>query len=379
LLPFARRSGVSGIVTGSLIDSTSIVGVPTAAMLEPLQALATVLDPERDLRNGDRFYIRYEAEFTGAGRATGTARVLWLELQTKAKGTIALHRFRSRDGTELFHLANGKAAAPATLRPPLATVTISSGFGLRADPLDHPTTSAPVIEVVKPETPQVQQDAAPAPEPREVAQARAGFASGNGSQVGSARDAFVSGGGTDVDRVMAQRRVRAREEEARKLEEEKAAAAKAAEPVVALAPAPPPQPRKLFMHIGTDMVANSGTPVYAAADGIVVGAGPNGGYGNWVRITHGPKLTSVYGHLSGFAPGLEPGTLVSRGELIGFVGSTGRSTGAHLHYEVLVDGRPVNPMDNPAVRVRQLAGPELERFKKQVAASLRERERENIQ
>jgi murein DD-endopeptidase MepM/ murein hydrolase activator NlpD len=212
-----------------------------------------------------------------------------------------------------------------------------------------------------------------------VAPARAGFASGNGSQVGSARDAFVSGGGTDVDRVMAQRRVRAREEEARKLEEEKAAAAKAAEPVVALAPSPPPAPRKLFMHIGTDMVANSGTPVYAAADGVVVGAAPNGGYGNWVRITHGPKLTSVYGHLSRFAPGLEPGTLVARGELIGFVGSTGRSTGAHLHYEVLVDGRPVNPMDNPAVRVHQLTGPELERFRKQVAASLRERDRENAQ
>src|SRR5262249_51470949 len=99
----------------------------------------------------------------------------------------------------------------------------------------------------------------------------------------------------------------------------------------------PQVPGALFMHEGIHLVAAPGTPVYAAADGVVVGAAPNGRYGNWIRIDHGDKLNTVYGHLMAFAPGIEPGETVTRGELIGFVGSTGRSTGAHLHFEVLND------------------------------------------
>src|SRR5262249_38352396 len=114
----------------------------------------------------------------------------------------------------------------------------------------------------------------------------------------------------------------------------------------------------------------------AAADGMVVGAAPNGRYGNWVRIEHSGKLATVYGHLMAFAPGIEPGESVVRGELIGFVGSTGRSTGAHVHFELQVDGKAVNPITHPELKTAQLRGPDLERLRKQVAASLAERERE---
>jgi murein DD-endopeptidase MepM/ murein hydrolase activator NlpD len=130
------------------------------------------------------------------------------------------------------------------------------------------------------------------------------------------------------------------------------------------------------MHEGVDLVAAAGTAVYAAADGVVVGAAPNGRYGNWIRIDHGGRLATVYGHLMAFAPGIEPGESVVRGELIGFVGSTGRSTGAHLHFEVLSDGKPVNPITHPELKTMQLRGADLDRFRKQVARSLEERARE---
>jgi len=132
----------------------------------------------------------------------------------------------------------------------------------------------------------------------------------------------------------------------------------------------------MFMHEGIDLVAPAGTAVYAAADGLVVGAAPNGRYGNWIRIEHSSRLATVYGHLSAFAPGIEPGETVVRGELIGFVGSTGRSTGAHLHFELLSDGKPVNPINHPELKAAPLRGADLERFRKQVARSLEERDRE---
>jgi len=84
----------------------------------------------------------------------------------------------------------------------------------------------------------------------------------------------------------------------------------------------------------------------------------------------------VYGHLSAFAPGIAPGAAVARGDVIGFVGSTGRSTGAHVHFELLSNDKPVNPMNNPEFKAAQLRGPDLDRFRKQVARSLDERTRE---
>ena len=121
------------------------------------------------------------------------------------------------------------------------------------------------------------------------------------------------------------------------------------------------------MHEGVDLVAPAGTPIMAAADGIVVGAEPKGRYGNWIEIEHEGKLATVYGHLSAFAPGIEPGARVEQGDLIGFIGSTGRTTGPHLHFEILVNGQPINPIAHPATKHGLLRGPELVRFRKLVA------------
>ena len=95
-------------------------------------------------------------------------------------------------------------------------------------------------------------------------------------------------------------------------------------------------------HAGLDFGANWGSPIVAAADGQVVGAGWAGGYGRQVRIAHGGGLLTSYSHMSQIVA--EPGSLVRAGQVIGYVGSSGLSTGPHLHYEVLAGGRPVNPL-----------------------------------
>ena len=97
------------------------------------------------------------------------------------------------------------------------------------------------------------------------------------------------------------------------------------------------------MHAGIDLAGPIGTPIYATADGIVGRSEYNsGGYGNLVEINHGPGIQTRYGHLSQRVA--QPGQRVRRGQLIGLMGSTGRSTGSHLHYEVRIDGRAVNPI-----------------------------------
>jgi murein DD-endopeptidase MepM/ murein hydrolase activator NlpD len=132
----------------------------------------------------------------------------------------------------------------------------------------------------------------------------------------------------------------------------------------------------LVMHQGIDLVADPGTPVLAAADGVVTGAAPNGGYGNWIEIEHEDKLSTVYGHLARFAPGIAPGVRVQKGDLIGFVGNTGRSTGPHLHFELLSGGKPTNPIIHPSIKPPQLRGGDLERLRKIVARNLAEAQRE---
>jgi murein DD-endopeptidase MepM/ murein hydrolase activator NlpD len=95
-------------------------------------------------------------------------------------------------------------------------------------------------------------------------------------------------------------------------------------------------------HQGIDISTEKGNPVYATADGTVESSAYTGDYGNLIVLKHGFGLATRYGHLSGFA--VRAGQHVARGDVIGYVGSTGRSTGAHLHYEILANGNPLNPL-----------------------------------
>ena len=208
----------------------------------------------RDLRDGDRFYVRYEQTFTAAGAPLDVGRVLWAELRTAAKGTVAIHRFRTRDGAERFWLVNGQAATPPSIRLPVDVVSVSSGFGLRADPFDQPPPPPTAGKSGAMGGPLRQPPALPPG-------LKAGTIPGETPLASSA--GLSSYGGFRAG-----------------------AACRA------------PGTRALFMHEGVDLVAPAGTPVHAAADGVVVGAGPNGRYGNWIRIEHAGKLATVYGHLS---------------------------------------------------------------------------------
>jgi murein DD-endopeptidase MepM/ murein hydrolase activator NlpD len=128
------------------------------------------------------------------------------------------------------------------------------------------------------------------------------------------------------------------------------------------------------MHEGVDFAAPRGTPIYASGNGVIERIGYNGGYGNHVEIDHGHGFMTAYGHMKGFAKGLDRGDRVSQGEVIGYVGNTGQSTGPHLHYEIHRHGEPVNPRGLDLPTGRTLTGAELERFQRKVAEIDRLRE-----
>lgn len=130
------------------------------------------------------------------------------------------------------------------------------------------------------------------------------------------------------------------------------------------------------MHKGVDFAVPTGTPIYAAGDGVVEVAGWNGGYGKYVRLKHNGTYKSAYAHMSKIAKGLAKGDRVKQGDVIGYVGSTGQSTGPHLHYEIMVDGKQVNPLDIKLPSGETLAGKDLEAFRRLVAEidALRESE-----
>jgi murein DD-endopeptidase MepM/ murein hydrolase activator NlpD len=116
------------------------------------------------------------------------------------------------------------------------------------------------------------------------------------------------------------------------------------------------------MHKGVDFAAPTGTPIMAAGNGEVELAGKNGSYGNYVRIRHSNGYKTAYAHLSRFGAGIKKGQDVRQGHIIGYVGTTGRSTGPHLHYEVLVNDAQVDPKTIKVATGRTLTGGELKRF-----------------
>ena len=116
------------------------------------------------------------------------------------------------------------------------------------------------------------------------------------------------------------------------------------------------------MHRGTDFAAPKGTPIMASGSGIIEMAKWNGAYGKYIRIRHNSKYKTAYAHLNGYARGIKRGVKVRQGQIIGYVGSTGRSTGPHLHYEVLVNGKRRNSQRLKLPSGRTLKGEDREKF-----------------
>jgi murein DD-endopeptidase MepM/ murein hydrolase activator NlpD len=119
------------------------------------------------------------------------------------------------------------------------------------------------------------------------------------------------------------------------------------------------------MHTGVDWATAYGTPIFAAGNGVIEKIGLEGGYGKYIRVKHNNGYETAYGHMSAFAKGMEAGKRVRQGQVIGFVGSTGLSTGPHVHYEILVNGRFVDPMRIKLPRGRALEGAMMAGFEKE--------------
>jgi murein DD-endopeptidase MepM/ murein hydrolase activator NlpD len=118
-------------------------------------------------------------------------------------------------------------------------------------------------------------------------------------------------------------------------------------------------------HTGVDWAAPNGTPIYASGNGSIEEVGPKNGYGKYIRIRHANGYETAYGHMSAFARNMAVGTHVHQGQIIGYVGSSGLATGPHLHYEILINGRFVDPMKVKLPRGRVLEGGELTAFNQQ--------------
>ena len=114
---------------------------------------------------------------------------------------------------------------------------------------------------------------------------------------------------------------------------------------------------------GVDFSAPTGTPIMAAGNGVVEKASWFGTFGRYVRLKHGNTYKTAYAHMSRFAPGISEGARVRQGQVIGYVGTSGRSTGPHLHYEVMADASQINPMDVKVPTGTSLSASELVAFK----------------
>ena len=116
------------------------------------------------------------------------------------------------------------------------------------------------------------------------------------------------------------------------------------------------------MHKGIDFAAPKGTPIYAGGNGVIEVAGVNGGYGKYIRIRHNNEYKTAYAHLNNFKKGIGKGVRVNQGDVIGYVGSTGKSTGPHLHYEIIYQNKQINPLTLKLPSGKILTGGELKRF-----------------
>lgn len=258
----AGTAKTDGVIKGSLSGSGERLGIPSAIMAKMIHLFSYRVDFQRDLKSGDRFSVYYDRSTDPAGHVVKLGPLLYASLSLSDGKALRYYRFAPEGhGSARYYTADGRSIRRSLLRTPIDGARISSGFGMRINPI-----------------------------------------------LGYSKE----------------------------------------------------------MHPGIDFAAPMGTPIMAAGDGTIEKVGWVRGYGRYIRIRHDATYSTTYGHMSAFAK-IHVGEHVRQGEVIGFVGSTGRSTGPHLYYEVIKNGVKINPMSASIPVGGQLSGKILERFRHQVA------------
>lgn len=250
-----KNVGAATIQT-SVYGSAAKAGIPSAITAEMIRIYSWDVDFQRDIRQGDKIEVLYEAYQTKGGDVARYGNVLYAKI-TVAGVSIPVYRFKMRNGDIDYFTEDGWSIKKALMKTPIDGARLSSGFGMRKHP---------VLGYNK-------------------------------------------------------------------------------------------------MHKGVDFAAPTGTPIYAAGDGTIDFKGRKGGYGNYIRIRHNSQLKTAYAHMHRFAKGMGTGKRVKQGQVIGYVGTTGRSTGPHLHYEVLKNNKQVNPNRVDLPTGEKLKGANMTAFK----------------
>ena len=244
-----------GVITNSLYNSASKVGVDPEIIIEFARIFGFEIDFQRDIRENDEYKIFYERYEDDEGEVHNNGNVLFAYMKNDGK-EISLYRYTDKNKVTGYYTSDGKSIERALMKTPINGARLSSTFGFRRHPI-------------------------------------LGY-------------------------------------------------------------------NKL--HQGTDFAAPTGTPIMASGSGVVERASWFGAYGKFIMIRHNSTYKTAYAHLSGFAKGVRSGSRVQQGQVIGYVGSTGRSTGPHLHYEVLVNGKRVNSQKLNLPSGKNLVGAEKEDF-----------------
>lgn len=256
----------AGIIQSSLFEAGQASGVPIEVMTEVIRAFSYDVDFQREIQPGDKFEVLYERFADSGGHLAKTGNVAFASLTLSGR-ELKLYNYTLPDGQVDWFNQKGDSVRKALLRTPVDGAKITSGFGMRVNPI-------------------------------------LGYS---------------------------------------------------------------------MMHKGIDFGAPIGTPIYAAGDGVIQMIGPASGYGNYIRIKHTSQYSTAYGHMSRYAAGLHVGSRVHQGQIIAYVGMSGRATGPHLHYEVLVNGQQINPKSIKLPTGEKLQGKDLRVFLALVANIDRQR------
>ena len=260
-----RVDRAAGQIDSSLFEAAREAGVPVGLVGDIIKAYSYDVDFQRDIHEGDSFEVMYERFDNEKGDLAKAGKLLYASLMIGGK-PAPIYYFE-RDGDGEYFTADGVAVRKSLLKTPIDGAKITSGYGMRVNPI-------------------------------------LGYSA---------------------------------------------------------------------MHQGIDFGAPKGTPIFAAGNGTIEEMGWKNGFGNYVKLRHNGTYETAYGHTSRFASGLHKGSKVKQGQVIAYVGSTGNSTGPHLHFEIIINGQHVNPSTVKTVASDKLGGGDLKAFKAQVASIQKQR------